>query len=156
MKMKKPSEKPGGTRMNVDQAVEISLPNRMGYERIAMACAASYAKVLGFNPDRIEDLKTAISEACINAIEHGNREREDAKVLVRLSAENKTLTVWVVDEGSGLSSIPPEPSIEKKIDNKEPPRGFGLFLMRNLANELSFDRLGDDGHAVKMVFEAVH
>jgi serine/threonine-protein kinase RsbW len=156
MKMKRPSEKPGGARMSVGQAVEISLPNRMGYERIAMACAASYAKVLGFNPDRIEDLKTAISEACINAIEHGNLDRDDARVLVKLSGEDKTLTVWVMDEGGGLSCVPPEPSIERKIDSKESPRGFGLFLMRNLANDVSFNRMGDEGHAVRMVFEAVH
>ncbi len=142
--------------MNVGEAVEISFPNRMGYERIAMACAASYAKVLGFRQDRIEDMKTAISEACINAIEHGNLDREDARVIVKLSAEDKTLTVWVMDEGGGLSSVPPEPHIEKKIDSEEPPRGFGLFLIKSLADEVSFDRMEDEGHAVRMVFEAAH
>lgn len=156
MKMKKISEKPGGARMQDERAVEISIPNRMGYEKIAMACAASYAKVLGFRQERIEDLKTAVSEACINAIEHGNLDREDAKVVIRLSAGDSALTVWVVDEGNGLSSVPPEPSIDRKVNNQEPPRGFGLFLMKNLADEVSFDRLGDEGHAVRMVFQATH
>ncbi len=142
--------------MSVGEAIEISFPNRMGYEKIAMACAASYARVLGFKPDRIEDLKTALAEACINAIEHGNLGRDDARVVVRLFGEDKMLTVWVLDEGTGLMSAPPEPSIEKKMDSMEPPRGFGLFLIRNLADEVSFDRIGDGGHAVKMIFGPVH
>ena len=55
--------------------IEVSLPNRFGYERVAMECASSFAGMIGFSPDRVEDLKTAVSEACLNAIEHGNRNR---------------------------------------------------------------------------------
>ena len=48
-------------------AVELRLPSRLGFEKVAMSTAASLAALMGFEPDRIEDLKTAISEACINA-----------------------------------------------------------------------------------------
>ena len=48
--------------------VEVRLPSRMGYEKVAMSTAASVAKLMGFREDRIEDLKTAVAEACINAI----------------------------------------------------------------------------------------
>jgi serine/threonine-protein kinase RsbW len=51
--------------------VEVRLPSRLGYEKGAMSTAASVAKLMGFREDRIEDLKTAVAEACINAIEHG-------------------------------------------------------------------------------------
>ncbi|MEE9213674.1 MAG: ATP-binding protein, partial [Thermodesulfobacteriota bacterium] len=37
-----------------------------------MEQVATLAKEIGFSDDRIEDLKTAVSEACLNAIEHGN------------------------------------------------------------------------------------
>jgi serine/threonine-protein kinase RsbW len=144
---------PEEAKKNPGPAVEISIPNRMGYEKIAMACAASYAKILGLRDDRIEDLKTAVAEACINAIEHGNSGRGNAEVVVLMTAGDDRLVVWVADEGKGLSAIPPDPSIEKKLDNQEPPRGFGLFLMRNLADEVSFDRIKDTGHAVRMTFK---
>jgi hypothetical protein len=45
---------------------------------------ASVAKLMGFREDRIEDLKTAVAEACINAIEHGNRLNEKLSVGVVL------------------------------------------------------------------------
>ena len=44
--------------------VEINLPNEIGYERIAMACSATFAKMVGFGAERIEDLKSAVAEAC--------------------------------------------------------------------------------------------
>jgi anti-sigma regulatory factor (Ser/Thr protein kinase) len=59
--------------------VFISLPNKLGYERIARACSASFAEIVGFPRDRIEDLKTAVAEACINAMQHGNKGRSDAR-----------------------------------------------------------------------------
>ena len=68
-------------RLN-SHAVEVSLPSKLGYERIAMDCSASFAKMAGFAQDRIEDLKTAVAEACLNAIEHGNKGNPDTRVLV--------------------------------------------------------------------------
>ncbi len=72
-------------RMLDDRTVEVSLPNRLGYERIAMECSASFAKMVGFVPARVEDLKTAVSEACLNAIEHGNKGRPEARVVVTMN-----------------------------------------------------------------------
>ena len=56
-----------------ENSVEVRLPSRLGFEKIAMGTAASMAKLMGFSEDRIQDLKTAVAEACINAIEHGNQ-----------------------------------------------------------------------------------
>ena len=33
-----------------------------------------FREILGFFPERIEDLKTAVAEACLNAMEHGNQD----------------------------------------------------------------------------------
>ena len=64
------------------RTVEVTLPNKLGYERIAMECSASFAKMFGLKKERIEDLKTAVSEACLNAIEHGNKGRPEARVVI--------------------------------------------------------------------------
>ena len=66
-------------------AVEIVLDNKLGYERVAMACAASFAKMMGFSDERIEDLKTMVAEAAINAIQHGNKDHPDAKVAMSMN-----------------------------------------------------------------------
>ena len=44
-------------------AVEVKLPSRLGFEKVAMGTAASVAKLMGFPDARIEDLKTALAEA---------------------------------------------------------------------------------------------
>ena len=84
-------------------AVKIVLPNILGYERIAMACSASFAQLNGLPPDRIEDLKTIVAEATTNAMQHGNRGRSDAKIKVSLECNQSALVVKVTDEVTGES-----------------------------------------------------
>ena len=116
-------------------SVEVRLPSRLGYEKVAMSTAASVAKLMGFREDRIEDLKTAVAEACINAIEHGNRLNEGLQVGVLLSAGEDSLEVKVLDDGKGLKTMPSKPDIDKKIHGEEDPRGMGMFLIQALVDE---------------------
>jgi serine/threonine-protein kinase RsbW len=115
--------------------VELRLPSRLGYEKVAMSTAASVAKLRGFRDERIEDLKTAIAEACINAIEHGNKLNEGLQVGVVLSAGEDALEVKVIDDGRGIKTLPHKPDIDKKIHGEEDPRGMGMFLIQALVDE---------------------
>ena len=138
-----------------DHTIEINLPNELGYERIAMACSASFAKIVGFSPERIEDLKTAVSEACINAMEHGNKNDPDARVFITMHYDDHIFTVSVMDQGKGMgNSNKPleEPDIEKKILNLQTPRGLGVFLIKQLVDQVEFNQSTDEGHMVRMVF----
>jgi serine/threonine-protein kinase RsbW len=116
-------------------SVEVRLPSRMGYEKVAMSTAAAVAKLMGFRDDRVEDLKTAVAEACINAIEHGNRLNEKLSVGVVLSAGADSLEVKVIDDGKGMKRLPPKPDIDRKIHGEEDPRGMGMFLIQALVDE---------------------
>ena len=115
--------------------VELRLPTHLGYEKVAMSTAAAVAKLMGFREDRVEDLKTAVAEACINAIEHGNLLNEGLSVGVVLSSVEDALEVKVIDDGKGLKQLPPKPDIDKKIHGEEDPRGMGMFLIQALVDE---------------------
>jgi serine/threonine-protein kinase RsbW len=116
--------------------VEVRLPSRLGYEKVAMSTAAAVAKLMGFREDRVEDLKTAVAEACINAMEHGNRLNEGLSVGVVLSAAGDgSLEVKVIDDGKGMKGPPPKPDIDRKIHGEEDPRGMGMFLIQALVDE---------------------
>jgi serine/threonine-protein kinase RsbW len=115
--------------------VELRLPTHLGYEKVAMSTAASLAKLRGFPEDRIEDLKTAVAEACINAIEHGNRLNEKLSVGVVLRAESDSLEVKVIDDGSGIKKQPAKPDIDRKMHGEEDARGMGMFLIQALVDE---------------------
>ena len=140
-------------RMLDARTVEVSLPNVDGYERIAMACSASFAKIGGLIKERIEDLKTAVSEACLNAMEHGNKRRSDARVVVTMFLGDKDFRVSVKDEGDGIENIPQKIDIKRKVENLEPPNGMGIFLIQQLVDQVEFNEMTDGGHVVKMILK---
>ena len=137
-------------RMVDEQTIKVNLPSRLGYERIAMESSASFAKIVGFVPERVEDLKTAVAEACTNAIEHGNRGRPHARVIVTMNYEGGVLSVSVVDEGEGIEEFPEEPDILPKIQNF---RGRGIFLIKRLVDEVEFNKMTSEGHMVRMIIK---
>ena len=115
--------------------IELNLPSRLGYEKVAMNTAASVARLMGFDEERVEDLKTAVAEACINAMEHGNRLDEALSVGVILSVGADSLEVKVLDTGSGTTVTNTAPDIDKKMQGEESPRGMGMFLIQALVDE---------------------
>ena len=133
-------------------SVEVRLPSRLGFEKVAMGTASSVAQLMGFPAERIEDLRTAVAEACINAIEHGNQLNEKLSVVVILSASDEALEVKVLDNGTGMSKQPPKPDIDRKIHGEEDPRGMGMFLIQSLVDEAEWvhDSKGE-GSYVRLV-----
>ena len=131
--------------------VEVRLPSRLGYEKVAMSTASAVAKLMGFREDRIEDLKTAIAEACINAIEHGNRLNERLSVGVVLSAGPEALEVKVIDDGKGIMRKPAKPDIDRKMHGEEDARGIGMFLIQALVDEAEWVAGSDGRSYVRLV-----
>jgi len=126
------------------------LPNILGYERIAMVCSAAFAQLQGLPPSRIEDLKTIVAEASTNAMQHGNGGRTEAHVSIRLERTSDAVKVTVTDEGRGFDNTIQDPDIERIINELDAPIGFGLFLIRNLADEVTYTLSPEGGHRVEM------
>lgn len=130
--------------------VELHIPSILGSEKEAIEKAVSIAREMGFSDNRVEDLKTALAEACINAIEHGNKFDSNTKVGIILSSDNQTLEVTVHDEGSGID--PEKIPKDRTGPNGFPKRrGYGIFLISNLVNEWSFASAPGKGNDVKMI-----
>jgi serine/threonine-protein kinase RsbW len=134
--------------------VRLSLPSCLGYERIAMESAAAMARMMGFAPPRVEDLRTAVSETCINAFEHGNKLNAANRVDVLLRPNDETLIVQVFDNGTGFeSSAQIMPQIEKKIHGEEISRGWGLFLIERLVDHVEFKTMPKLGHVTTLTMK---
>ena len=131
--------------------IELRLPSRLGYEKVAMSTAASVAKLMGFADERVEDLKTAVAEACINAMEHGNRLDESLVVGVVLSMDAQTLEVKVTDTGEGPQGITAAPDIDKKMHGEQAARGMGMFLIQALVDEAEWVSSPPSGSYARMV-----
>jgi anti-sigma regulatory factor (Ser/Thr protein kinase) len=97
------------------------LPSEPGNERLALARVAETVQGLGLSDSRLEKLKTAVAEATMNAIEHGNGNRAEIPVQVEASSTPKPAE---------------EPDLLKKLDGGQSPRGWGLFLIRNMVDAM--------------------
>jgi serine/threonine-protein kinase RsbW len=131
--------------------IELRLPSRLGYEKVAMNTAASVARLMGFADERVEDLKTAVAEACINAMEHGNKLDATLTVGVILSMDEDTLEVKVTDTGEGPKGKTSAPDIDKKMHGEEDARGMGMFLIQALVDEAEWVSSPPAGSYARMV-----
>ena len=118
---------------------EVRIPKVLGSEKKARYRAASFAAEIGFAADRIEDIKTAVSEASLNAIEHSARGGSLEGVLVRIVGEQDGMQISVSSEGLPFVPSDTKPDIKDKIEGKDRARGWGLYLIQALADEVEVD-----------------
>lgn len=135
--------------MTAENKFELHVLSTRGAEKIAMDFAADVAKKMNFPADRIEDLKTAVAEACMNAIEHGNKLDDTTRVGVKLTLDKDRLQVTVHDKGGGIGKVR-APDLDSQIEGKTEPGGWGIFLIENLMDEVSFESSAH-GNVVKMI-----
>jgi serine/threonine-protein kinase RsbW len=126
-----------------NSSIELRLPSKLGYEKVAMNTAASVAKLMGFADERVE--------ACINAMEHGNKLDESLSVGVVLSMDDNTLEVKVTDTGDGPVGVTESPNIDKKMLEEEDSRGMGMFLIQALVDEAEWVSSPPSGSYARMV-----
>jgi serine phosphatase RsbU (regulator of sigma subunit)/anti-sigma regulatory factor (Ser/Thr protein kinase) len=138
---------PRGSSSEADptaQLIEFDVPSAEGNERLALARVSAIVGDLGMAPERLRRLETAVAEATMNAMEHGNRYDPDLPVVVRVLTGHDRVTVQIVDQGGGPTDpTPVEPDLDAKLDGLQSPRGWGLFLIKNMVDDA---RETVDGH----------
>ncbi|HUY07860.1 MAG TPA: ATP-binding protein [Candidatus Dormibacteraeota bacterium] len=135
----------------VKELATFALPSQPGNERQALALVAAAVSESGLSPDQVERLKTAVAEATMNAIEHGNRDRSDLLVEVTVFEEPGAVVVSISDRGAvtSIHRTPVEPDLDEKLSGLQTPRGWGLFLIRHMVDAV--DEVSDgDRHTVRL------
>lgn len=142
------------TPASTQMSIELSLPSELGYEVIARDAVAAFARGLGLPAERIEDLKTALCEACINAIEHGNSLKPELRVQIHCRLEGERLVVEVLDQGVSPFTPQGEPlSIIEKVAGLGSLRGMGLLLISQLCDEAGFVPQGGAGNCFRLALQ---
>ncbi len=130
---------------------EGSVPSEPGNERLAIAQVTEAVAPLNLPAKRLADLQTAVAEATMNAMEHGNRYQSDKPVAVQVLASKTAVAVRITDHGGGQTIPEAEmPDLEAKLEGLQTPRGWGLFLIKNLVDEM---RVSSDErhHTIEMI-----
>jgi serine phosphatase RsbU (regulator of sigma subunit)/anti-sigma regulatory factor (Ser/Thr protein kinase) len=115
-----------------------SVRGEEGNERLAMDRVAAAIGDLGLAPARLERLKTAVSEATMNAIEYGSQGNPDIPVDVAVETTAEAIVVRITDRA--LSGAVPDdaeaPDLERKLAGEQKARGWGLFLIKNMVDSM--------------------
>ena len=130
---------------------EFSLPSEPGNEREVMDRVSGAVSGVPLGAAQLEQLKTAVSEAAMNAIEHGNQGRSNLPVMVKVLLGDSALKVRITDRGGGRNIPEVEtPDLEAKVAGLQKPRGWGLFLIKNMVDEMNIT--SDEGqHTIELV-----
>lgn len=101
-----------------------------------------------FSEDNYGNVLIAVTEAVNNAIEHGNLNDVEKEVIVDCVMSDSKLRFTVKDQGTGFDfDHLPDPTDPENI---EKPNGRGIFLMKNLADDVKYS---DGGSKVDIEFK---
>lgn len=103
---------------------------------------SGYAEAMGFDPDAVADLKTIVTEACMNVVVHAYPDGVSGPLEVTALPHATGLEIAVRDQGSGFRPRPAEPD--------DPGLRLGLPLIATLSDQFEI-RGGHDGTEVRMV-----
>jgi serine/threonine-protein kinase RsbW len=125
---------------------DFRVPSTTDQVRAARQRVVAAVGGLGLAPRAVEALETAVAEAVANAIEHGNLSEASQPVEILVTAEGDSVVVRVADQRRGRTEPlldATQPDLEARLRGDRPARGWGLFLMGSLVDEV---RVEHEGH----------
>jgi anti-sigma regulatory factor (Ser/Thr protein kinase) len=131
-------EKPGAAQdAEWETLITFELPSEPGNEWIARQRVRAAIAPLHLAAWTFARLETAVAEAAMNAMEHGNNYRPEVPVAIKVEASADCIRVGITDQGAATPGIEPElPDLELKLAGRQTPRGWGLFLIKNMVDDL--------------------
>lgn len=135
----------------VMREVTLALPMVPDMEIEASKTATAIAESMRMSPDRIDEVRMAVVEACINALEHSRSAGREIFVTFEVIGDKdpEKLRITVRDSGVGFSPDEiEEPSIQEKLKSSR-KRGWGLKIIRGLMDEVEIHS-GSEGTTVVM------
>jgi serine/threonine-protein kinase RsbW len=126
-------------RVTRDQSeLKLSLPARSENLRTVRRAISDFAFAVGFDEDRLADLRLAVNEACSNVVRHAYE--ADGQIDVEAKPEGGYLVVTVHDTGRGLGEA-----------SRDPGAGLGLRVASAVSECIEI-RGRDDGTEVRLTF----
>lgn len=132
--------------------IELRIPARVEYLALVRSVISTAAGMdPHITPERLDDLRLAVSEATTNAIEAHARAESEAQIGLSCQLDEEHVAVEIRDRGTGFDpgKLVPHPPVTDP-ERLEFERGLGIPLMRRLMDEHEIHPSAD-GTAVRMV-----
>jgi serine phosphatase RsbU (regulator of sigma subunit)/anti-sigma regulatory factor (Ser/Thr protein kinase) len=133
-----PSPPADNRRIGWHILADFTIASEPGKERHATETVESTLATMKIPKPLLDKIKTSVSEATMNAMEHGSHYDPARPVHIRVYTQHNLLSIQVIDQGGGTPTHEPEePDLEAKLEGEQSPRGWGLYLIKNLVDDLS-------------------
>ena len=120
--------------------IQIQIPSLPENIRIVESFIDNAKEKYHINDDIYGNIMVAVTESVNNAIVHGNQSDNKKNVYLKLSLEKSLIKFTVRDEGVGFDyNNLPDPTLPENVNKSG---GRGIFLMKNLCDEVSFKKNG--------------
>ena len=127
--------------------IQIQIPSLPENIRIVESFIDNVKEKYSLNDDIYGNIMIAVTESVNNAIVHGNKQDNKKNVSLKLALEATIIKFTIQDEGSGFDyQNLADPTLPENLDK---PGGRGIFLMKNLSDEVTFR---DEGATTELSF----
>jgi len=129
---------------------KLSVPSELSSLSIVESLIDRVCGSLGVHEDAYGNILIAVTEAVNNAVIHGNQFNVKKDIDVEVLDIDDRLCFTVKDKGNGFDfENLPDPTAPENIEKEN---GRGIFLIKNLADDLFFDQ---GGRVVNIFFNRV-
>ncbi|MBQ8380129.1 MAG: anti-sigma F factor [Clostridia bacterium] len=131
----------------------IKIESKSRLENIATIRVAitSFLSTLNIHFDELMDIKTALSEAVTNAIDHAYEEEQDEKIIVEAYIyDYEKIKIKIVDFGKGIEdiSLAMTPAYTSKPESEH--AGMGFTIMESFMDEVIIDSKINEGTTITL------
>ena len=117
-------------------AIDLQIPIFPEMELTATQTAEAVARFMKLDPDKIEEIKLALIEACINAFEHS--QSQDGRIGINFEIGEDQLTIHISDRGHGFDLKEVQEELRRRHEQGK-HRGWGLAIMKGLMDEVQIE-----------------
>lgn len=125
----------------------IAIAARLDNVRLACDAVVEAAELAGLDERAVYHCQMAVDEALTNIIEHGyNFQGDDHQIEVVCATDAAAFTITLIDDSPAFNPLEHEaPDPDEPLDSRE-PGGWGIYFIRRLMDDVSYDRVGDKNH----------
>ncbi|MDQ7053020.1 MAG: ATP-binding protein [candidate division KSB1 bacterium] len=129
----------------------MKIPSQTDNLEIIRDFVAKIARKVGFNEDDINKIELAVDEACTNVIKHAYDNNSKNPIDITIQIDYQKLTILVTDKGKGFDPTKLKtPDLQEYLAEMR-VGGLGIYLMKNLMDEVEINSKPGKGNQVRMV-----
>ena len=131
--------------------MQVKFLSKLENVTLARTLAVGFLVDLNLTLNTMNEIKTVISEAVTNSIVHGYLGQENKIVELKMSYDELSVQIEIIDEGVGIEDIEKakEPLFSSKFEEER--AGLGFTIMEVFTDSLQIDSVVGNGTKVTMI-----